>query len=74
MGVKLSVCVSTGADLKVVQQRQAVLGGSEFLCPFSHTKLLLLLGSFKQIILGYVLGLGFIPFKRVVGRKRRSAF
>ena len=31
MGMKLSMCVSVRADLEVMQQRQAVLGGSEFL-------------------------------------------
>lgn len=37
MGMKLSMCVSVRADLEVMQQRQAVLGGSEFLCPSSHS-------------------------------------
>ena len=73
MGMKLSMCVSVRADLEVMQQRQAVLedlSSSALLPP--QTKLLLLLGSFKPIILGYVFGLGFIPFKRVVGRKKEE--
>lgn len=41
-----------------------------------QNKLLLgfFLGSFKLIILGRVLGLGFILFKRVVGRKQTKKF
>lgn len=37
-----------------------------------QNKLLLYLGSFKLIILGHVLGLGFILFKRAVGRKKEN--
>lgn len=39
-----------------------------------QNKLLLYLGSFKLIILGHVLGLGFILFKRVVARKKKRGF
>lgn len=75
MGVKRGVCVREQPPNWCEQKRRLFWERPSSSAPLpTHSKLLLVLGSFKLIILGRVLGLGFIIFKKGDWKRKKKSY